>query len=90
TQHPQPEDVFLLIEVSDTTVKYDQEVKIPLYAENNIVEVWLVNLPQKCLEVYRQPTANGYEIVQTFKSGETVTIQGLPNFTFTVDEILGD
>ncbi|NES03443.1 MAG: Uma2 family endonuclease [Okeania sp. SIO2F4] len=90
TQHPQPENVFLLIEVSDTTVKYDQEVKIPLYAENNIVEVWLVNLTEKCLEVYRQPTANGYEIVQTFQRGETVTIQALPNVTFTVDEILGD
>ena len=90
TQHPQPENVFLLIEVSDTTVKYDQEVKIPLYAENNIVEVWLVNLTQQCLEVYRQPTANGYEIVQTFQRGETVTIQALPNVTFTVNEILGD
>ncbi|MDY7008238.1 MAG: Uma2 family endonuclease [Cyanobacteriota bacterium] len=90
TQHPQPEDIFLLIEVSDTTVKYDQEVKIPLYAENNIVEVWLVNLTQKCLEVYRQPTANGYQTVQTFQRGETVTIQALPNVTFTVDEILGD
>ena len=90
TQHPQPEDIFLLIEVSDTTVKYDQEVKIPLYAENNIVEVWLVDLTQQCLEVYRQPTANSYEIVQTFQRGETVTIQALPHVTFTVDEILGD
>ena len=90
TQHPQPENVFLLIEVSDTTVKYDQEVKIPLYAENNIVEVCLVNLTQKCLEVYRQPTTNGYQIVQSFQRGETVTIQALPNVTFTVDEILGD
>ncbi|NEP74627.1 MAG: Uma2 family endonuclease [Okeania sp. SIO2G4] len=90
TQHPQPEDIFLLIEVSDTTVKYDQEVKIPLYAENNIVEVWLVNLTEECLEVYRQPTANGYEIVQTFQRGETVEIQALPNVTFTVDEILGN
>ncbi|MGK7921175.1 MAG: Uma2 family endonuclease [Trichodesmium sp.] len=90
TRHPQPENVFLLIEVSDTTVKYDQEVKIPLYAENNIVEVWLVNLTEECLEVYRQPTANGYAIVQTFQKGETLTIQALPNVTFTVDEILGD
>ncbi|NEP05139.1 MAG: Uma2 family endonuclease [Okeania sp. SIO2G4] len=90
TQQPQPENVFLLIEVSDTTVKYDQEVKIPLYAENNIVEVWLVNLTEECLEVYRQPTANGYEIVQTFQRGETLSIQALPNVTFTVDEILGD
>ncbi|MGB3509943.1 MAG: Uma2 family endonuclease [Microcoleaceae cyanobacterium] len=89
SQHPQPENVFLLIEVSDTTVKYDQEVKIPLYAENNIVEVWLVNLSQKCLEVYRQPTGNGYENVQTFQRGEIVAIQALPNVTFTVDEIFG-
>ncbi|MGD1700336.1 Uma2 family endonuclease [Dapis sp. BLCC M229] len=73
-----------------TTVKYDQEIKIPLYAENNIVEVWLVNLPQKCLEVYRQPAANGYETVQSLQRGETLTIQALPNVTFTVDEILGD
>ncbi|NET28271.1 Uma2 family endonuclease [Okeania sp. SIO1I7] len=90
TQHPQPENVFLLIEVSDTTIKYDREVKVPLYAENNIVEVWLVNLTEECLEVYRQPTANGYEIMQTFQCGETVTIQALPDVTFTVDEILED
>ena len=90
TQHPQPENVFLLIEVSDTTIKYDREVKVPLYAENNIVEVWLVNLTEECLEVYRQPKANGYEIVQTFQRGENLTIQALPNVTFTVDEILGD
>ena len=90
TQQPQPEDVFLLVEVSDTTIKYDREIKIPLYAENNIVEVWLVNLTEECLEVYRQPTANGYENVQTFQRGETVTIQALPNVTFSVDEILGN
>ncbi|NET28262.1 Uma2 family endonuclease [Okeania sp. SIO1I7] len=90
TQQPQPENVFLLIEVSDTTIKYDREVKVPLYAENNIVEVWLVNLTEECLEVYRQPKGNGYEIVQTFQKGETVTIQAFPNVTFTVDEILGD
>ena len=90
TQKPQPENVFLLIEVSDTTIKYDREIKVPLYAENNIVEVCLVNLTEDCLEVYRQPTANGYEIVQTFQRGETVEIQALPNVTFTVDEILGD
>ena len=89
TQQPQPENIFLLIEVSDTTIKYDREVKVPLYAENNIVEVWLVNLNEKCLEVYRQPKGNGYENVQTFKSGETLTIQAFPNVSFNVDEILG-
>ena len=90
TQQPQPENVFLLIEVSDTTIKYDREIKVPLYAENNIVEVWLVNLNETCLEVYRQPKGNGYENVQTFKKGETVTIQAFPNVSFNVDEILGN
>lgn len=49
-----------------------------------------MNIPQQCLEVYRQPTANGYETVQAFQRGETVAIQALSNVTFTVDEILGD
>ena len=49
-----------------------------------------MNLTQQCLEVYRQPTGNGYEIVQTFQRGENVEIQALPNVTFTVDKILGD
>ncbi|WP_293077662.1 hypothetical protein [Okeania sp. SIO3B5] len=47
-------------------------------------------MTEKCLGVYRQPTANGYEIVQTFQRGESLAIQALPNVTFTVDEILGD
>ncbi len=42
--HPHPSDVFLLVEVADTTVRKDREVKIPLYAEDNIPEVWLVNV----------------------------------------------
>ncbi|WP_325064593.1 Uma2 family endonuclease [Dolichospermum flos-aquae] len=53
--HPQPEDIFLLIEVADTTVKYDREVKIPLYAEANIPEVWLLDVNQEVVEVYRNP-----------------------------------
>ncbi len=90
TRHLQPEDIFLLVEVSDTTVKYDQEVKIPLYAENKIAEVGLVNLPQQCMEVYRQLTADSYQTVQSFQRGETLTIQALSDVTFTVDELLGN
>lgn len=53
--HPQVEDVFLLVEVADTSIEFDQEVKIPLYAESGISEVWVVDINQQCLEVYRQP-----------------------------------
>ena len=46
---------MLLIEISDTSLKFGREIKIPLYAKNNIQEFWLVNLVDKRLEVYRTP-----------------------------------
>lgn len=53
--HPTAEDVLLLIEISDTSLAYDHTVKIPLYAKNDIKELWLVNLEEKRLEIYRTP-----------------------------------
>jgi Uma2 family endonuclease len=87
--HPTASDIFLIIEVADTTAKCDREIKIPLYAENNIVEVWLVDINQQCVEVYRYPTSNGYRTVKAFGRGQTLSIQEFPNITITVDEILG-
>lgn len=58
--HPHPEDVLLLIEVSDSTLRYDRDVKIPLYAKNGIPEVWLLDIPNRKLEIYREPTNGEY------------------------------
>jgi Uma2 family endonuclease len=55
--HPGPDDVLLLIEVADTSAHYDRTVKIPLYAQHGIPEVWLLDLPPKRLEIYRTPRA---------------------------------
>jgi Uma2 family endonuclease len=87
--HPQPNDIFLVIEVADTTVKYDREVKIPLYAEDKITEVWLVDINEQCVEVFREPTADGYRNVQKLTRGESLSIQVFPDVMITVDEILG-
>ncbi len=87
--HPQAEDILLLVEVADTTVEYDREVKIPLYAEDGITEVWLVDINGQCLEVYRQPSPNGYQIIQKYYRGQTVTIEAFSDVSFTVDEVLG-
>jgi Uma2 family endonuclease len=87
---PQASDIFLLIEVADTTVQYDQEVKIPLYAEDNIVEVWLVDINGQCVEVYREPTSDGYQNVQKFERGQTLSILVFPEVTITVNEVLGE
>ena len=87
--HPRSQDVLLLVEVADTTIKSDRDIKIPLYAEDKIPEVWLVNVNEYCLEVYREPTADGYQNVQRLEEGQTVTVQAFPDIVFTVDELLG-
>jgi len=70
--HPTPEDVFLLIEVADSSLDKDQRVKLPLYAQAGILEVWIVNLTEGMLEQYLVPTAGGYQQIHTFKKGQTL------------------
>ena len=89
TGHPQPTDILLLIEVADTTLRKDREIKIPLYAEHKIPEVWLLNLSEYCVEVYRDPGIDGYQNVQRLEEGQTVTVEAFPDIVFTVDELLG-
>jgi Uma2 family endonuclease len=64
-------------------------VKILLYANSGIAEVWLVDINAQCLEVYRQPSEKGYQIIQKYYRGQTVTIQAFSEVSFTVDEVLG-
>jgi Uma2 family endonuclease len=87
--HPKPADIFLVIEVADSTIKGDREIKIPLYAEDNIREMWLVDINEQCLEVYRQPTSNGYRQIEKFQRGQSLSISGFPDINIQVDEILG-
>jgi Uma2 family endonuclease len=89
TAHPQPQDIFLLIEVADSTVIYDREEKIPLYAQANIIEVWLVDINEQIVEVYQQPTATGYQHIQKFSSGQTLSIQTFPDVNISITEIFG-
>ena len=85
--HPQPKDVFLIVEVADTTIKYDREVKVPLYAEEGIREVWLVDLNEQWVEVYREVTKDGYKNVQKLTRGEGLSIQAFADVKIGVDEI---
>ncbi|MEH2304738.1 Uma2 family endonuclease [Nostoc sp.] len=89
TAHPQPQDIFLLIEVADSTIEYDREEKIPLYAEANIIEVWLVDINEQVVEVYQQPSAARYQFMQKLTSDESLSIPGFPDVNISVDEIFG-
>jgi len=62
--NPQPAAVFLIIEIADSSVEYDQDIKIPLYAEASIPEVWLVNLPKEAIEIYTRPLEGEYREIR--------------------------
>jgi Uma2 family endonuclease len=59
SQHPTPNDVLLVMEVADSSLDYDQDVKIPLYAEARISDYWILNLFDNQLETYSEPYQNG-------------------------------
>ncbi len=67
---PRPEDVLLLIEVSDTTLNYDGRVKVPLYARAGIPEVWIVNLNDERVETFADTSGGAYQTTAAFSRGE--------------------
>ncbi len=83
------EDVLLLIEVSDSTIKYDRDVKIPLYAEAEVAEVWLVNLPRQVIEVYTQPENDKYKIVGKYTKTQSLAPKFAPEIKLKVSDIIG-
>ncbi len=72
-------DIYLIIEVSDSTLDYDRYTKIPLYAEANIKEVWIINLKEECLEVYRHPLQGSYQATQKYYRGESIFMESFPD-----------
>lgn len=89
TGKAQPEDVLLLIEVADTTVYTDRQIKIPLYARAEVPEVWLVNLPRKIIEVYTEPKNGKYQIVRKATKSETITPKMIEDLSVKVSDIIG-
>jgi Uma2 family endonuclease len=87
--HPQPEDIFALVEVSDTTVEFDRTVKVPLYAQDNIPEVWIVDLNSQTVHVYREPSSSGYQQLQSFRRGQSPAFQAFTDLQFSVEQVLG-
>lgn len=88
SRHPQPEDVFLLIEVSDTTLDYDREEKLPAYGRAGIPEVWILNLNDKTIEVYREPHSTGYGSTTVLRAGDEAAPLAFPDAAVNVAELL--
>lgn len=86
---PRPKDVLLVIEVADSSLAYDRDVKIPLYAESGVPEAWLVDLNSQTIFVYRQPSPEGYREVRQYRRGEAISLAAFPEERLTVESILG-
>lgn len=86
---PTPADAFLLVEVADSSLEFDRRVKLDLYARNRVPEAWLVNLKQGTVEVYREPSPQGYGKPRIFRRGDRVSPLAFPGLQIEVAEILG-
>jgi Uma2 family endonuclease len=86
---PTPEDVLLLMEVSDTTLRYDREVKLPLYARAGIREVWILDLPGEVIERHTGPSGSSYRNTERVRSEQALAPLALPELTLLVDDLLG-
>lgn len=78
SRHPRPDDVLLLIEVADTTLHFDRDVKALLYARAGVRELWVLALEEERVHVYRRPGANGYGEYAVVERSAAGDITALP------------
>jgi Uma2 family endonuclease len=85
---PGSDEVLLVIEVADTSLAYDSDVKLPLYARAGIPEAWIVDLRGRKVEVYADPTSGGYRIFRVARPSEQLGSEAVEGLSLSVDEVL--
>lgn len=88
TAHPLPDEVLLIIELSESSLEYDQEVKRPAYAANGIPEYWIIDLKNNCVLVHTGASGEAYLQIRAFQINESIESPGLPG-PVAVRELLG-
>lgn len=79
SEHPGPEDVSMVVEGGDTSLSFDRDVKLPLYASAGLPEVWLVDLEHEHIHVYRDPSSGGYTTRDVHDADDGLTVEALPD-----------
>ncbi|OKH15959.1 Uma2 family endonuclease [[Limnothrix rosea] IAM M-220] len=87
TQLPTAADILLLIEVADTSLTYDREIKISLYAQHQVPEVWLINLSQKQLECHTEIQNNTYQKTKIYQPHQSVSCLTFPTLELNLDKL---
>ena len=86
---PRAKNVVLVIEVAETSVTFDKNVKFRRYAAAGISEAWLIDLTGESVEVHSQPKDNGYGTIKIYQRGENAVSEAIPSINLPVDDILG-
>ena len=87
--HPTAEDVMVVIEVADSSLRKDRLLKGPLYAMSGFSEYWIVNVPEQVVEVHRGPTPQGWERISRHGRDEQVTVEAFPDLKLAIASFLG-
>ena len=87
--HPSAADVLLAVEVADTSIDYDREVRLPLYAQAGLPEVWLIDLQESRIEVYARPQGGTYQQRVEVTANATLTSPTIPQLALAAADLLG-
>ena len=90
-RHPEPSDILLVIEVSDSSLRFDRGRKLEAYAEAGLPDYWLANVPDGVLEVRRDPRPDRgeYGSLQTLDKNQRIAPLAFPDIELAVAELLG-
>ncbi len=88
TAHPTPADVYLLVEVALTSLRGDHQEKVPLYARSGIRELWIVNLREGLVEVYREPSEDGYLRILKLAPGASLSVEAFTDVVLPVGKLI--
>jgi Uma2 family endonuclease len=87
TSHPSAAEVFLLVEVSDSSLAYDRGAKLALYARFGVAEVWIIDIAGSAAEIYRQPKERVYSLTER-RTGGSLTPDLVPSVAIDVAALL--
>jgi Uma2 family endonuclease len=88
-RHPRPDDVLLIVEVAASSLAYDRNRKLPLYARHGIPEMWLVDLEHRRLSRYRAPQHGAYTIADEPELATPLEVAALPGVSFALGRLFG-
>ena len=86
--HAGAADIFLIIEMADSSLNYDRTVKMELYAETGVPEYWIADIANECVIAYSDRSKKGYRQTRTLQRGSSLTPQLLPACSIPVDVLL--